>query len=204
METNIVICGVGGQGVITAGKLIARAAMLGGKRVVMSEIHGLAQRGGSVSVDVRIGNVLGPIVPEGQADIIIAMEPMEALRNVHRASQDAVIFINTQKMPPISLGMQHLEYPDVEKRIEEISEIHDVVVTDALAIARETGEPRTVSTVMVGCASVSASIQVTADDFFNAIKETFGSKLQSQNIAAFRKGREHALMTLKRHEAAHS
>lgn len=197
METNIVICGVGGQGIITSGKLISRAALLSGKRVVMSEIHGLAQRGGSVSVDVRIGDVLGPIIPEAQADIVIAMEPMEALRVLHRASQDAVFLINMQKMPPISLGMQHREYPDTDSMIKEIAENHDVVTIDALSIAKETGEPRTISAVMTGCASAVKSIGIPADDFYNAMKETFGEKIQPPNITAFKRGREHTLSVLK-------
>ncbi len=204
METNIVICGVGGQGVITAGKLISTAAMLGGRKVVMSEIHGLAQRGGSVSVDVRVGDVLGPIVPDGSADIIIAMEPMEALRSMKRASADAVFLVNLQKMPPVSLGMKKQEYPAIDSIIKEIEENFDSVTIDALSVAEKTGEPRTVSTVMVGCASAAESMQISTDDFFNAIRETFSLKLQAPNIEAFRKGREHALSSLRKKPEATS
>lgn len=197
METNIVICGVGGQGVITAGKLISTAAMLSGRKVVMSEIHGLAQRGGSVSVDVRIGNVLGPIIGGGNADLIIAMEPMEGLRNMERASEDTVFLLNTQKMPPVSLGMQHREYPDLDSIVAEITAEHTAVVIDALPIAKSAGEARTVSTVMVGAASVMKNMQVSTDDFFNAIRQVFPPKLQESNMVAFRKGREYSMNALK-------
>lgn len=197
MVTNIVICGVGGQGVITAGKLISTAALLSGRKVVMSEIHGLAQRGGSVSVDVRIGDVLGPIIADGQADIVIALEPLEGVRNLKRASGDAVFILNTQKMPPVSLGIEHIEYPDIQSLIDEIRESHRVIVLDAHSIAEKTGELRTVSTVMVGAISAVESMEVPVDDFFNAIRQIFPVKLQDSNVKAFRNGRELSLKSLE-------
>lgn len=197
MHTDIVICGVGGQGVITAGRMISTAALLSGRKVVMSEIHGLAQRGGSVSVDVRIGDILGPIIPDGEADIVIAMEPLEGMRNLNRASDDAVFILNTQRMPPVSLGIQHMEYPELEKIIGEVGSFHTTIVVDAASIAEKTGEPRSVSAVMVGAASALKNIQVPVDDFFNAIRNIFPPKLQEANIRAFREGRELSLRSLR-------
>lgn len=197
MQTDIVICGVGGQGVITAGKLISTASMISGKKVVMSEIHGLAQRGGSVSVDIRIGDNLGPVIPEGTADIIIAMEPMEAARNMRRASPDCVFLVNTQKMPPVSLGMDGKEYPEIESILERLRKEFMLISLDAHSIAVKTGEPRTVSSVMVGAASAVESLELELADILEAMRKIFPEKVLEPNITAFNEGREISMKRLK-------
>ncbi len=197
MQSNVVICGVGGQGVLTAGKLLSTAALSEGIQVVMSEIHGLAQRGGAVSVDVRIGSVLGPIVPDGKGDLIIAMEPLEALRVLHRSSRESVFVVNTQKIPPVSLGIAHREYPSIESLVSDLKRRRTVFTVNALELARKTGELRTASTIMVSMASALYDTGITDESFLNAIKRLFPPRYQKANIEAFDLGRKEAAAVVK-------
>lgn len=152
MKTNIIISGVGGQGVITLGMLIAQSAMAQGENVVMSEIHGLAQRGGSVSVDVRIGDFHAPIVPDGDADLIIGLELLEAKRILHRAGKDTKVIVSTETMVPVSLSIRHEEYPPVEGIISSMSEKFHVRELDAVSIAREAGNYKAANVAVLGFA----------------------------------------------------
>ena len=105
MTLNIRVCGVGGQGVITAGLLISDASIVSGHNVVMSEIHGLAQRGGSVFVDIRIGDGKGSMIPEMGADMIIALESMESIRNISKLARNGLCIVGSEKIPPVSLSI---------------------------------------------------------------------------------------------------
>ena len=106
MKYNIIIAGIGGQGVVTCGSLISKAAIHAGLNVVMSEIHGLAQRGGSVSVEVRIGDVSGPIIPNGEGDLLIGLEYMEGVRNIPRMKTGSLVILSKEKLTPVSLSMR--------------------------------------------------------------------------------------------------
>ncbi len=107
MKTSILFAGVGGQGVITAASIVANAALKDGYNVVMSELHGMAQRGGDVKCAVRIGDVLSPIIPPGTAKAIVALEPLEALRNIEAVSKDGLVItdINPIYPPLTSIGI---------------------------------------------------------------------------------------------------
>ncbi|EQD36925.1 indolepyruvate ferredoxin oxidoreductase, beta subunit, partial [mine drainage metagenome] len=131
METNILIVGVGGQGVITVGRLISMAAIMASHNVVMSELHGLAQRGGSVSVNVRVGDVMSPIPEASAIDCVIALEPMEGLRYSPMTGKEAVFLVNLHPMTPISLSMQGKEYPPMQEILDEIERDHTVIPVDA-------------------------------------------------------------------------
>ena len=104
MKINLIISGVGGQGVITLGMLISQTAISQGENVIMSEIHGLAQRGGSVSVDVRIGDFRAPIIPTGDADLVIGMEPLEGERVLDRAGKGTRVIVSTHHKGPGQLS----------------------------------------------------------------------------------------------------
>ncbi|WP_048088095.1 2-oxoacid:acceptor oxidoreductase family protein [Metallosphaera yellowstonensis] len=99
VKLNILICGIGGQGVVTTGKILAEAFSRRGFKVMEAETHGLAQRGGAVNVHVRIGDIEVPLIPEGGADYMIALEATELLRNINFLSKDAVIFVNAETKP---------------------------------------------------------------------------------------------------------
>ena len=188
METNILIAGVGGQGVITVGRLISMAGILASHNVVMSELHGLAQRGGSVSVNVRIGNVISPIPEAGSVDCVMALEPMEGLRYSPRVGKDAVFLVNLHPMTPISLSMEEKEYPPLFSVLNEIKRDHQVIPIDATDIAHKVGNVRVSNSVLAGALAATEIVSISRDDFIVAITKMFGSKLKDQNIKAFDSG----------------
>ena len=194
MEVNIIVAGVGGQGVVTAGTLISQSALVKGHNVVMSEIHGLAQRGGSVSVEVRIGDVSSPIIPTGETDLILGIEPIEAVRAAQFAGPRTKILINREPVEPVSLTMKGMEYPDLKDLISEISENFEVYLIDALPLALEAGDARSASTVMVGAAIQLGVLPIDEESTLEAIRKRFSEKLYAINEKALRLGMKSVLM----------
>lgn len=188
MKNNIIITGVGGQGVITAGMLISEAANKKGIKTVMSEIHGLAQRGGSVSVDIRMGDVYGPIVPDGDADLLMGFEPIETARHINRAGKKTKIIVNTERIPPISLGIERKEYPDINELIKNMSEYFQVYPIDAVDLARKAGNQRASNVVMVGAAVALGALPLTKEDIIEALRDRFSGKLLEINLEALEMG----------------
>ncbi len=188
MQHNIIITGVGGQGVVTLGLIISSAAISFGERAIMSEIHGLAQRGGSVSVDVRIGNYRAPIVPDGKADLIISLEPLEALRAISRAGPSTVVVMGEERLPPVYLGIHRQSYPDLNEIIGVISHKLRLYHLDAMRLAREAGDTRTVNTVMVGYIVGLGLISIPQQIFHREIEKTFAKKYADMNMKAFALG----------------
>ena len=119
MTYNIRLAGVGGQGIITAGNIISEAAMRSGQKVIMSEIHGLSQRGGSVTVDVRIGDCYGPIISQSSCDLVIGLELIETFRAIESFENVGTALMSTEKINPISLSMHRKEYPSFEDLMEK-------------------------------------------------------------------------------------
>ncbi len=120
MRLNIIIVGVGGQGALTTSGIIARAAMKAGLNVLTAETHGMAQRGGSVDVHVRIGDVKAPLIPEGGADVMIALEPAEALRYARFLNRKSLVILNTRKIIPPSVTAGSATYPALGDIIGEL------------------------------------------------------------------------------------
>lgn len=189
MEINIVIAGVGGQGVVTAGTLISQAASAAGLNVVMSEIHGLAQRGGSVSVEVRIGDVKSPIIPMGDVDLILGLEPMEGVRAASRAGEKTIMLINTETIAPVSLSMKGEKYPGITDLVAGVSEKHDLRLIDGLKYALEAGDARAVSTVMVGAAMQLGLFPFSQEDMKTALGRRFSGKVLEMNEKALELGK---------------
>lgn len=123
-EFNVVICGMGGQGVLTLMEIIALAAKNQGYEVRTSEVHGLSQRFGSIQTHVRFGkNIYSPLVMQNDADLIIALEPLESLRVLNYASEKTAFLINTYKIPPQTIYLENVEYPSLESIEKEIKKI---------------------------------------------------------------------------------
>ncbi len=146
-EFNIVLAGVGGQGTLLAAEVIGAAAVRDGLNVRVSEIHGMAQRGGAVVSNVRIGDaVLASTVLEGQADVLLGFEPLETVRNLKSASEKTLVIMNADRIPPTELAAENMKYPSVE---EVLAKIHlftrKVIVVEAAELARrlEAGWRRT-------------------------------------------------------------
>ncbi|WP_393972059.1 indolepyruvate oxidoreductase subunit beta [Oxyplasma meridianum] len=189
---NIRLAGVGGQGIITAGTIVSEAAKISGKKVIMSEIHGLSQRGGSVTVDVRMGEVYGPIIPMNTCDLIFGLEMMESFRSMEALGKVKTALISTEKLNPISLSMQGMEYPSFEELVEKHGKDTVIYPVDAVSIAVAAGSPKSVNTVMIGIALGLNLIPLGISSVTEAMKSTFSEKNIGINTKALKLGLEWA------------
>lgn len=181
------IVGVGGQGTLLTSRIIGNVITKAGFDVKISEVHGMAQRGGSVVTFVRYGDeVAEPIVEEGCADILIAFERLEALRYAHFMKKDGVMIINDVRMDPMPVAIGAAEYP--ENIIENLSKKYKVISLDAKKEAIELGNARVFNTIIVGV--VAKSMEFSCDEWIEVIKETVKPKTVDINIEAFKKGFE--------------
>lgn len=186
METkNIMIVGVGGQGTLLASRILGGITKKAGFDVKISEVHGMAQRGGSVVTYVRYGDqVAEPIVEEGYADVMIAFERLEALRYAHFLKKDGVLIINDQRMDPMPVAVGLAEYP--ENIIENLKKKHAVVSVDAQALALRIGNAKVFNTVIIGVAA--KRMDFAKEDWIRVIEETVPPKTVEINIKAFETG----------------
>ncbi|HDN95771.1 MAG: indolepyruvate ferredoxin oxidoreductase subunit beta [Thermoplasmata archaeon] len=190
MKISIVIAGVGGQGVITAANIIAKAALKEDYNVITSELHGMAQRGGNVECSVRIGNVFSPIIANETADAIIAFEPLEALRNLSKVKKDGVVLtdINPIIPPLVSIGIGN--YPPVEEIFEKIEKHCQLIKINADEIARKAGSILTKNVVMLGALAALNILPISEESILETIKETVPEKYMEMNMKAFEMGKE--------------
>ena len=152
MTKNIMIVGVGGQGTLLTSRIIGKAALAAGLDVKISEVHGMAQRGGSVVTFVRFGDrVSEPVVEEGQADVIIAFERLEALRYAHFLKKDGVLVVNDARIDPMTVVIGAKEYP--EGIIESLEKRHKVFFLDGAKAALELGNSKVLNSVILGFAA---------------------------------------------------
>ncbi len=184
---NILFTGVGGQGILLASELTAYAQLDAGFDVKKSEVHGMAQRGGSVEAHLRYGErVYSPLIEPGTADILVAFEIMEAGRYLPFLHKDSAVVVNTQKILPPAVAMGKAAYP--EDILDELtSRGIKVVAIDAFAVAKEVGELRTANVAMVGAMSnfLAVNKQVFLDVIDTRVKEAF----REVNKQAFEAGR---------------
>ncbi|HDG68339.1 MAG TPA: indolepyruvate oxidoreductase subunit beta [candidate division Zixibacteria bacterium] len=187
--TSIFITGVGGQGIILASELLSEVALSGGYDVKKSEVHGMAQRGGSVVSAVRFGEkVYSPVISEGEADVLLAFEPLEALRTLHFAKPEGKVIVNTRPIMPATVASGAAVYPqDLFDRIKK--EVPDVVMLDGYALAKQAGSTRTVNVVLLG--ALSNFLPFSEDDWMRAIERRVPPKYLEQNKTAFKLGRNH-------------
>lgn len=183
--TSVLIVGVGGQGTILAGKVLASAAMLSGLDVKMSETHGMAQRGGSVVTQVRFGReVWSPIADPGEVDDILAFEQLEALRWSHYLRPNGVIIVSTQTVNPMPVLLGTAAYPaDVLRSLRSRGQ---VVALDAPALAEAAGNPRTSNIVLVGC--LARRLDLGRECWEEALASSIKPKYLDVNRAAFQLG----------------
>ncbi len=150
---NISLVGVGGQGTLLASEILCRVALLGGKDVKKSEVHGMAQRGGSVVSQVRIGKqIYSPLIGIGETDILMAFEKLEALRYAHYLAPDGIAMVNDQEIIPVTVSSGFAEWTeDIDGKLR--STFPKLEMIPALDIARELGNVRVVNVVMIGALS---------------------------------------------------
>ena len=184
---NIMIVGVGGQGTLLTSRILGGITVENGYDVKLSEVHGMAQRGGSVVTYVRYGEkVAEPIVEEGQADVLIAFERLEALRYAHFLKKDGVIIVNDQRIDPMTVVTGLAEYP--ENIIENLSKKHKVIAVNAMDEALKLGNSRVFNVIILGVAAKHMDFE--KDKWIEVIKATVPPKTVDINIAAFEKGYE--------------
>lgn len=185
MKYDIILAGVGGQGVLSVAAIIARGAMTDGLKVRQSEVHGMAQRGGAVLSHLRISDTepCGDLVPRGEADLVLSMEPLESLRYIDYLSENGKIV--TSKNPFINIP----DYPEIQTILARVGEIDGATVLDDKEAAKEAGSIRASNMVMVGAAA--PLLPIKEESLINAIKNLFASKGEdviSINEKAFRLG----------------
>ena len=185
---NILLVGVGGQGTILAGKILAEVAVLQGFDVKMSEVHGMAQRGGSVVTHVRLAEqVYSPLVEEGEADFIVAFERLEALRWAHFLREGGCIIVNDQRIDPMTVITGQFPYPpEILETLQ--GGAGEVVVLDALQLAREVGSIKAVNVVLLG--ALAQRTQIERSHWLEAIRRTVPAKTLELNSLAFAAGYE--------------
>lgn len=190
METkNIMIVGVGGQGTLLTSRILGAITLTGGYDVKLSEVHGMAQRGGSVVTFVRYGKkVAEPVVEEGQADILIAFERLEALRYAHYLKKGGTIIVNDTRIDPMSVVIGAAKYP--ENIIETLRESHYVTALDASKMAAELGNTRVFNSIILGIAAVY--MEFSKEQWLDVIEKTVPAKTIEINKKAFLAGYNYA------------
>lgn len=186
METkNIMIVGVGGQGTLLTSRILGGLTIHAGYDVKLSEVHGMAQRGGSVVTYVRYGDKVNePIVEEGQADVLIAFERLEALRYMHFLKKDGVIIVNDQRIDPMPVVIGAAKYP--ENILEELEKTHRVYKVDAIEEAKKLGNSRVFNIVVLGIAA--QHMNFSKEDWLTVIEKTVPAKTVEINKQAFEVG----------------
>ena len=183
---SVMIVGVGGQGTLLASRVLGRAMLSHGVDVKVSEVHGMSQRGGSVVTYVRYGDkVYSPIIAQGEADVLLAFEALEAARYLPWLKPEGTVVVNTQQMDPMPVVTGVAEYPkDILGKVREQGV--KVVALDALGMAEEAGSSKAVNVVLIG--AMAKKLDLPKEVWIDTIKETVPSKFIDMNLKAFELG----------------
>lgn len=192
MGHNIVISGVGGQGVLVASQIIANSAIKEGMKVRVGETHGMAQRGGSVIAHVRFGDdVYGSITPLGEGDVMLGFEPVESLRFLDYMRKGGYAILNTHPVIPVSVSVGKARYPNIEEIVEALERKLCVSTIDATSIAIEAGNKIASNTVLIGAfakIALKANIPLRKEVLLEAVEERIPQKYIELNRKAFELG----------------
>jgi len=185
--TNVVIVGVGGQGILLASTIVSRVAVLAGHDVKNNEVHGMAQRGGSVISQIRFGpRVYSPLVMKGTAHFLLALEEAEALRYLYLCNGKTAAVVNSLQIVPVTVTSGKARYPENAEQVLR-KQLPDCRFIQAQQIAEEVGNIRTMNVVLIG--AISNLLPFEADAFEEAIKSSVKPKFVDINIEAFQRGR---------------
>ena len=191
-EFNIVLAGVGGQGTILAAEILGVAAVKDNLNVRVSEIHGMAQRGGAVTSNVRIGEeVSSPTVIEGEADVLVGFEPLETVRSLKSTSEKTLVIMSDERIPPTELAAKNIDYPSMDEILKKIHRFtKKVIVVETEKLAKQAGSILTRNIVLLGVLAATGSLPMRTDSLRNALKELVPAKHVEMNLEAFRLGYE--------------
>ncbi len=194
---RILIAGTGGQGVLTAARLLCDFFTTAGHEVVSGQLHGMAQRGGSVQSTVMIGCGIGPAMPEGCADVVLGFEPVETVRALCYLSDSTKVYMNTTPVIPFTLAQSAIrpshdgQYPDIEKLIAAVRAVTPhLFAFDATGRARQAGSAASLNMAMLGCALGSRGLPCTASEFWKAVAPRLPARSAETNVRAFEAGVE--------------
>ena len=185
--TNVLFAGVGGQGILTSSRVLALAAVHAGLDVKMSEVHGMAQRGGNVDTHVRIGKeVPSCLIPKGGAHFVVAFEKLEALRYLDFLRPDGAVFVCPMEIPPLTQNLRKDEgyVKDIDAVLK--ASAPQLTFVDAVEMAKEAGDLRMVNVILLG--ALSTRLPMKAEDWEAAIRERFSAKVQGACMASFKRG----------------
>ena len=187
METKrCVFVGVGGQGNLLASRLLGDAALAAGIHAVVSEIHGMAQRGGVVESAVLLGEVNSPIVSDGEADVLIGFEPLESLRALNKCNKDTIVITNTQPLPPFTVAVGQGHYPPVDEALELIkTKTAKVIALNGNELAEKAGNPLSLNMVMLGALIGSGTVPISEELMKQTISATTKKAFLDSNLKAF-------------------
>ncbi len=185
---DLLITGVGGQGAILASDIIGKAAVAAGLPIRAAETHGMAQRGGSVVNHIRVGNDYGSMIPKKGADLLLALEPMEAVRYLDFLKDGGIIIVNTQPVIPVTVTSGLAKYPEVSSIVDVLSEKYIVKAFNADELAYEAGNRLAMNVVMVG--AVSGYLPIPKETLLESVKALVPQKTIEVNLRAFEAGRQ--------------
>ena len=187
--TRLIIVAVGGQGNLLASKVLGEAALISGVPVRMSEIHGMAQRGGVVESAIVFGDAASSIISDNEADILLGFEPSETLRALNRCNKNTKVITNTATLPPFTVSIGKGVYPEVDNIKNLISDkCASLVAIDAMKLAKQAGSPMSVNIVLLGALVQSGTLGFTKENVIKAIKSRTKKSFLDKNLEAFELG----------------
>ncbi len=191
MNKDILICGVGGQGTVLASKLIAAAAMEEGNVVHSAETIGMAQRGGSVTSHVRIGEAYSPLIPQGSCDLILSFEPAEAVRSLPYLKKDGCVIVNAAPVKPTTESLQDTGY-DGREMLAYLEKKTQVIVVDSAPLCEQLGSSKYLNVLLLGVAAGAGALGIQKETLLQQIRSRVPQKFVENNLRAFDIGFEYA------------
>ncbi|MBI5062186.1 MAG: indolepyruvate oxidoreductase subunit beta [Desulfatitalea sp.] len=186
---RLIIVAVGGQGNLLASKVLGEAALAAGVPVRMSEIHGMAQRGGVVESAVVVGQAGSSLISDGEADILVGFEPSETLRALGKCHRDTIVITNLAPLPPFTVAIGRGVYPNLDRLQSLIREkTRQLIAFDAVALAKQAGNVMALNMVLLGALIQTGLLPITADQVQTAIRTKTKADLATVNLKAFALG----------------
>lgn len=189
MSKSVILCGVGGQGTVLASKLISYAAMAKGEAVRSAETIGMAQRGGSVTSHIRIGQeAFSPLIPKGKADVMIAFEPAEAVRNLDYLKTEGVVVVSKKAVKPVTASLSSKVYDGQDMLDYLEKKVKRLVIVDGQQIMEELGSAKVLNVVLLGAAIGCHEVDISIEEIRQAIKEKVPERFYELNLRALEAG----------------
>jgi indolepyruvate ferredoxin oxidoreductase beta subunit len=198
---RIFLTGVGGQGTLLASRLLGEAALVAGMNPLVSETHGMAQRGGVVVSTVVLGDLKSPLISPGEADVLLGFEALEAFRALDHCHARSLVIANTAAIVPYPVSIGKNSYPDVGRLLDLMApKVGSLLAFDAGDLARQAGSPLAVNMVLLGALGATNILPFSEEDILSLIRTRTNPKFLEANLAAFRMGHEVAADPQKWHK----